>query len=73
MSSDNTSHDRLVAIEMALAHLQNDVQQMHEVLLSLQQELRVTHRQVGTLEGKLLAMEAPLDPERPVDEKPPHY
>ncbi len=72
MADGSSPEDRLMAVEMALAHLQHDVEQMHEVLIAMQRELKAAHRQVTLLEGKVRALEFP-DADSPIDEKPPHY
>lgn len=58
---------------MAVAHLEHELEQMHSVLLSVQDELKTTRDQMSKLERRLVLV-TDLDEQRePIDERPPHY
>lgn len=72
MSSDNTS-DRLVSLEMALAHVQRDFEQVHQVALELQRELRHVMLRLQRLEQRFESMDEEPEIRSPESERPPHY
>lgn len=71
-SADNLS-DRVQSLEMMLMHMQHDVEQLNDVILSQQNEIRALRALVERFEGRL--EQAIGDPEvRDIEaEKPPHY
>lgn len=70
--SDSNS-DRVTNLEMAVAHLQHDLEQMHQALLSLTADLKGSRDQMARMERKLLQLAEPPENRDPVDERPPHY
>lgn len=72
MTAFNTE-DRLINLEMAVAHLQHEFEQMHTVLLAVQAELAVTQEQVSKLARKIVVLQEVEEARDPLDERPPHY
>ena len=62
-----------MALEMAVAHLEHELEQMHSVLLAVQSELKAAGEQVSKLERKIVLLRDADEPRDPVDERPPHY
>jgi SlyX protein len=69
----DTSDDRLVRLEMAVAHLQYDLEQMHQALVSLNAELTGSREQLARLDRRLQQLAEPPEMRDPGDERPPHY
>ena len=67
------SDDRLVAVEMALAHLQRDVEQLNSVLLEQRRELDALRRVIERVELRVEESAEPAEKRNPIDERPPHY
>ena len=64
---------RIIRLEMAVAHLEHELEQMHSVLLAVQAELKTTRDQMLKLERRLV-LATEIDEQRePIDERPPHY
>ena len=72
MSSD-TPNDRFVSLESLIAHLQHELEQMHEVLLAQQGEMDSLRRDVKRLESRLAQVDEEPESREPLDERPPHY
>jgi SlyX protein len=72
MASENAS-DRLVSLEMALAHLQHDFEQVHQVALELQRELRQLTVRLQRLEQRFDSIGEDPATRSPEEERPPHY
>ncbi|HET6424821.1 MAG TPA: SlyX family protein [Planctomycetaceae bacterium] len=72
MTSENTS-ERVVSLEMALAHLQHDFEQVHHVALELQLELRQLTLRLQRLEQRFDSMGEDPEIRSPESERPPHY
>jgi SlyX protein len=66
-------NDRLLNLETAVAHLQHDLEQMHQALVSLHAELRGSRDQLATFERKLLQLSEGPEIRSPQEERPPHY
>jgi len=65
--------DHIIRLEMAVAHLEHELEQMHAVLLSVQAELKGTREQISKLERRMIIASEP-DQERDLpNERPPHY
>lgn len=71
--SDSQTEDRLIRLEMAIAHLQHDLEQMHQALVSLNAELRGSREHVSRLEHKLQKLAESPEFRDPGEERPPHY
>lgn len=73
MASADNLPDRVQSLEMMLMHMQHDVEQLNEVILSQQNEIRALRALIERFEGRL--EDALRDPEvRDIEaEKPPHY
>lgn len=71
MSED--SADRLVRLEMAIAHLQHDFERLHTVALEIQGELRQLALRITRVEQQAQRLQEPPEPWSPGDERPPHY
>lgn len=72
MTPENAS-DRIVALEMALAHLQHDFELVHQVALELQRELRQVTLRLQRLEQRFERMGEEPEIRSPESERPPHY
>ena len=65
--------EELVAVQESLMHQQRDLQQMHEVLLSHENEIEELRKEVTQLRGELDTRLGEDRPSNPEHEKPPHY
>jgi SlyX protein len=65
--------DRIIRLEMAVAHLEHELGQMHSVLLLLQADLKASREQVSKLERRVIQASESHDERDPMDERPPHY
>ena len=65
--------DRLILLETAVAHLQHELEQMSQALVSLHVELKGSRDQMARFERKLLQLSEPPEMRDPVEERPPHY
>lgn len=72
MTPENSS-DRIMALEMALAHMQRDYELVHQVALELQRELRQVTLRVQRLEQRFEQMGEDPEIRSPESERPPHY
>ena len=72
MTADSTE-DRLIRLETALAHTQHDLEQMHEALLSLHAELRGNRQEIARLERRVVSLGDTPEVRDPSEEQPPHY
>lgn len=66
-------HDRLIELETAVAHLQHDLEQMHQALVSMNAELKGNREQMALLERRLQQLGEPPEIRDPGEERPPHY
>lgn len=73
VSASEELEPRLQRIESAIAHLQHDYDQLHQVALSLQQELRLVIAALERLQGRLDTLEESPEVRSPREERPPHY
>ena len=71
--ADSRVDDRLINLETAVAHLQHDLELMHEALVSLHAELRGSRDQLATFERRLLLLSESPEIRSPQEERPPHY
>ena len=63
----------MMNLEMAVSHLEHNVDQMNSVLLAVQQEIKALRDQMVKMEKRItLAADAPEERD-PLDERPPHY
>lgn len=67
------SEERLLKLEMAMAHLQRDFEQLHHVALELQKELRLSTVRLQRLEQRFEQMGEDPEVRSPESERPPHY
>jgi len=65
--------ERVMNLEMTVAHLEHELGQMHSVLLAVQAELKASRDQVMKLERRLVLVGETDDERDPQDERPPHY
>ncbi len=73
MSDDPVLNDRLTAIESTVAHLQHDFDQLHQVALALQADMRLLQLTLQKLGTRLERMTEEPEVRSPEDERPPHY
>lgn len=66
-------NDRQVRIEMLLAHLQQDVDQINESLTHQLQRLQEMDQRFQRIERELELMHQPAEQRDPEQEQPPHY
>ena len=71
--NDLNAHDRLVRLESAIAHLQHDLEQMNQALLSMHGELKEHTERMDRIERRLQILSQPAEHRDPIDERPPHY
>jgi SlyX protein len=60
-------------LEMAVAHLEHELEQMHSVLLAVQSELRAARDQIAKLERRVVVIQETEETRNVIDERPPHY
>ena len=72
MSAPETD-DRILRLETAVAHLQHDLEQMHQALVGLHAELKGSRDQLTRFERRLQQLAEPPELRDPGDERPPHY
>ncbi len=65
--------DRQTQIEMLLAHLQQDVDQINESLTHHLQRMQEMDRRVQRIEQELELLGQPPENRDPEQERPPHY
>jgi SlyX protein len=65
--------DRIMNLEMAVAHLEHELEQMHSVLLAVQSELRAARDQIAKLERRVVVIQETEETRNVIDERPPHY
>ena len=65
--------DRLIRLETAVAHLQHDLEQMHQALVSLNDELKGHREQMSRIDRRLQQLAEPPEIRDPETEQPPHY
>ena len=73
LMSESEVDDRIIRLETAVAHLQHDLEQMHQALVSLHAELKGSRDQLGRLERRLQQLGEPPEMRDPGEERPPHY
>ena len=71
--SDTNTDDRLIRLETAVAHLQHDLEQMHQALVSLHVEFKGSRDQMALFERRLQQLAEPPETRDPGEERPPHY
>lgn len=71
--TDSRTDERLISLETAVAHLQHDLEQMHQALVSLHVELKGSRDQMATFERRLLLLGESPEVRNPLEERPPHY
>jgi uncharacterized coiled-coil protein SlyX len=67
------SSERLTAIEMSIAHLQHNYDQLHAATLTLQSDLRQVQQTLQKLTGRLDQLVEGPEIRSPEEERPPHY
>ncbi len=65
--------DRLTAIESTVAHLQHDFDQLHQVTLALQTDVRLLQLSLQKLSARLEQWAQEPETRSPEQERPPHY
>ncbi|MEX1232974.1 MAG: SlyX family protein [Planctomycetaceae bacterium] len=70
---DQQITDRFVNVEMLCAHLQHDVEQMSQVLLAVQSEMKTMRLQLERLQTQVRDVGAGDEGIDPLSERPPHY
>ena len=62
---------RIIELEKRLAYLEKYIDELNEVVVAQQRQLDRCQKELAQLQPKTTP--SPLDPDRPYDEKPPHY
>jgi SlyX protein len=62
--------ERLMELEIRLAHQERTIDQLHEVVLGLRKELESVQRRFGEIEAKL---ESDANEIGSANERPPHW
>ena len=70
---DDSPYDRLIELESLVMHLQNDLEQMNNVILGQQQEMKSLHQRIQQLESRLAETAEGPEKRDPLEERPPHY
>ncbi len=69
----NDAESRLLTLEMSVAHLQHDYDQLHEVALGLQSELRQLRQLLDKMTSRIDQLSTAPEVRSPELERPPHY
>jgi SlyX protein len=64
---------RIIHLEMAVAHLEHQLEQMHTVLLAVQAELKASRDRVSKIEHRIVLLQSAEESRDPTEERPPHY
>ncbi len=65
--------ERIIGLEMTVAHLEHELDQMHSVLLAVQADLKTMREHVSKLERRMVQTSEPPEERDPGIERPPHY
>jgi len=65
--------DRVTEIEIKLAHAEQSLHELNDVIIRQQQQIDRLERQVATLNDRTQANDAARPNSTVDDEKPPHY
>lgn len=71
--SEPVSSARIVDLEMTVAHLEHELEQMHSVLLAVQLDVTKIRDQIEKLERRMVQTSEPPEIRSPTEERPPHY
>jgi SlyX protein len=74
--TDQTSSqldERLIRIEMSLAHLQQDIDAINESLLNHLQRIQAFEGRFSRIEAAVDRLSEPAEQRDPGNEQPPHY
>lgn len=71
--SSDAVNDRLTALELSVAHLQHDFDQLHQTLLAVQEDLRLMTSGIRRLADRVDRIGDETEPRSPEEERPPHY
>ena len=71
--SQPESSSRIIGLETAVAHLQHELEQMHQVLLAVQADLNAAREKMAKLETKIVHTNEDSEQRNPSEERPPHY
>lgn len=70
---DQETLERFVKLEMLCAHLQHDIEQMHDVLLAVQNDMKALRRDLEKLQSQVSTFDQDDEGIDPASERPPHY
>lgn len=73
MTSQDRPEQRIEKLESAVAHLQHDFEQLNQVLLALQGDLRIIGQRLTRFDHRLSQLSDLPEERSPEDERPPHY
>lgn len=73
MTSAENPDARVTELETLVTHLQHDLEQMSNVLLTQKGEIDALTRSVEKLERRLEVLEQPPEERDLLEERPPHY
>lgn len=64
---------QLIDVQELVTHLQHELQQIHEVVLSQQSELTALRREISKLKGQFDGLAEGVPFPTPEEDRPPHY
>lgn len=71
MSADKD--ERIVAMQMTITHLQNDLEQLSQVVVEQQSQLDSLQAKTDALENGFEQIRSESEKRDPAQERPPHY
>lgn len=71
--SEQNLPERMMNLEMAVSHLEHNIDQMHSVLLSVQEEIKAIRDQMAKMERRITSAAETPEQRDPLEERPPHY
>ena len=73
MSDDKPSIGNMRAIEETLAHQDQQISDLSEMIIAQNEEIAALRKQIAKMGGKIESLEDDLSGAPAADEKPPHY
>ena len=64
---------QIIDLEMTVAHLEHELEQMHSVLLAVQSDMKAMQDHLAKLERRISVAGEPQEELDPQMERPPHY
>ena len=64
---------QLIDVQELVTHLQHELQQIHEVVLSQQSDISALRREISQLKGQFEGLAENTQFPSPEEDRPPHY